>query len=109
MNAWILLACAIVCEVTATLALRASDGFSRMAPSVVVAIGYIISFGLLSQVLKTLPVGLVYAVWAGLGTAAVASLGWAIFGDALSTGTIAGIGLIVIGVVVVQVYGSPTH
>ena len=109
MRPWLLLAGAIACEVTGTLALRASNGLSRLAPSIVVGIGYLASFGLLSQVLRTLPVGLVYAIWSGTGTAVVAALGWAIFGDVLSAGTLAGIGLVIAGVAVIQVYGSPSH
>jgi small multidrug resistance pump len=66
-SAYVLLAVAIVAEVVATSALRASEGFSRLVPSVIVVIGYGISFYLLSLTLKSLPVGIVYAVWSGAG------------------------------------------
>lgn len=109
MTPWTLLAGAIVSEITGTLALRASNGLSRALPTGVVLIAYATSFLLLSQVLKTLPVGAVYAIWSAIGTAAVAGLGWVLFGDELSEGALAGIGLIIAGVVLIQVFASPKH
>ena len=75
-SAYVLLAVAIVAEVVATSALRASEGFSRLVPSVIVVIGYGISFYLLSLTLKSLPVGVVYAVWSGAGIVLITLVGW---------------------------------
>lgn len=100
---WGLLAAAIGVEISATMLLRASDGFSKLVPSVVVLIGYAISFVLLSQVLRAgVPVGVAYAIWSATGTAAVALLGRVLFSDPLPLPVIAGIILIIGGVVLVQ-------
>lgn len=109
MTVWVFLCGAILSEITATLSLRASNGLSSALPTIVVMVGYSASFVLLSQVLKTLPVGTVYAIWSAVGTAAVAGLGWALFGDRLSKGALAGIALIIVGVALIQVFASPNH
>ena len=67
MLAWVLLAAAIATEVVGTLALRASDGMSHLVPAIIVIVGYVASFGLLAVVLKTMPVGIVYAIWSAVG------------------------------------------
>ena len=107
--AWLLLAAAIAAEVTGTLSLRASEGLTRLIPSILVFAGYVISFILLAQVLKSLPVGVVYAVWAATGIAVVSVLGWAIFGDAIPPLGMAGIIVILIGVTMLQVSGAARH
>ncbi|HVQ88629.1 MAG TPA: SMR family transporter, partial [Actinomycetes bacterium] len=85
MNTWLLLACAIASEVTATLALRMSDGFSKFWPAVVVVIGYGTSFVLLSLILRTgLAIGIVYAIWSAFGVALVSVLGVLLFDDRIS-------------------------
>jgi len=109
MNVYILLALAIACEVIATLSLRASDGFGKTLPSLLVVLGYGGAFYLLAQVLKGLSVGTVYAIWAGAGTALVAIAGALIFGDRLGWAGGAGIGLIVAGVVVLNLSGAASH
>ena len=103
---WALLALAIVTEVIATSALKASDGFSRPWPSVVVVIGYGVSFYCLSIVLRTLPVGIVYAVWSGVGIALITLVGWLVFGQRLDAPALAGLALIVAGVVVLNVFSK---
>ncbi|MGH2540218.1 MAG: DMT family transporter [Actinomycetota bacterium] len=103
MNAWLMLSIAIVSEVAATASLRASQGFSRLAPSIVVVIGYGVSFFLLSQVLKTMPVGMVYAIWSAVGIAVLAILGKMVWGDPLPPLAIAGLVLIIGGIVVLRV------
>jgi small multidrug resistance pump len=103
---WALLALAIVTEVIATSALKASDGFSRPWPSVVVVLGYGVSFYCLSIVLRTLPVGVVYAVWSGVGIALITLVGWLVFGQRLDAPALAGLGLIVAGVVVLNVFSK---
>jgi small multidrug resistance pump len=103
---WVWLGIAITAEVTATLALRASDGFTRWWPSVVVVVGYGAAFILLSQVLKTIGVGLAYATWSGLGTAGAAVGAWLLFGERFSGLAIAGIALIIVGVGVLNLAGT---
>ncbi len=93
---------AIAAEVVATTAMKYSDGFSRLLPSLVTLLGYVISFALLAQTLKTLSIGTAYAIWSGVGTATVAAIGLALFGEGLGLVKIAGIVLIVGGVVVVN-------
>jgi small multidrug resistance pump len=94
--AW--LALAIGTEVVATTALKASDGFSRLGWGAVVVVGYGVSFYALSITLRSIPLGVVYAIWSGVGTAAIVVIGYVVFGEVLSFVKLAGIGLIVIGV-----------
>jgi small multidrug resistance pump len=101
--AWVLLLLAIGAEVVATLSLKASDGFSRLWPSVTVVVGYGLAFTLLAFALKTLDVGPAYALWAGLGTVGAAIGGWLIFSERLSVLTLSGIAIVVIGVVAITV------
>jgi small multidrug resistance pump len=101
---WLLLA--IGTEVVATSALKASDGFTRLAPSVVVVVGYAASFYFLSLSLRDIPLGVVYAVWSGIGTAAIALIGILFFQETLGWVGIAGITLIVLGVVLLNVSGA---
>lgn len=108
MHPYALLGIAIATEVVGTSALKLSDGMSKFWPSLAVVIGYGLSFWLLALVLKTMPVGFVYAVWSGLGLAAVALVGIFFFGETLNLAGIAGLGLIVAGVVVLQLSGFGT-
>ncbi len=94
-----LLAVAIAMEVAATCLLKTSNGLTRFWPSVGVVVGYLAAFFLLALALKRLPVGPVYAVWAGLGTAATAIIGTWLYGDRLPTAGWIGVALIVLGVV----------
>ena len=98
---WLFLALAISCEVTGTLALKASDGFSRLWPSVIVVVGYGLIFVFLGLCLKALPLGTSYAIWAGVGTAAAAIGSLVLFHEKLSLLAIIGIAVIIIGVVLV--------
>ncbi|MEX2252824.1 MAG: multidrug efflux SMR transporter [Thermoleophilaceae bacterium] len=103
MLTWLLLAGAILTEVGGTLALRASEGFSKLLPSLAVVVGYVISFVLLAVVLdRGLPVGVAYAIWAGIGVALVAVLGRFLFDDPLTALSAVGIVLIIAGVVLVE-------
>jgi small multidrug resistance pump len=106
---WVLLGAAIATEVAGTLALRASDGLSRLVPSIIVAAGYLASFGLLAVVLKSLPVGIVYAIWAAVGVALVAIFGKIMFNDPVPPIAMIGMVLIVAGVVLVSLSGAGTH
>jgi small multidrug resistance pump len=105
-NQWVLLAAAIGSEVAATTALKASDGFSRLGPSVVVVAGYLTSFGLLALVLRELPVGVVYAIWSAVGTVGVALLGLALFGETMNPAKALGIALVVGGVALLYSTGT---
>ncbi|SHN45660.1 DMT family transporter [Cryptosporangium aurantiacum] len=107
MGAWVWLASAIVAEVIATSALKASNGFTVLWASIVVVLGYGFSFVGLSQALKLgLGLGTAYAVWAGVGTGLIAIIGWVVFGDRLGIAAISGILLIVAGVVLVNLSGA---
>ena len=106
MSHWIALALAIISEVIGTSFLKSADGFTRLAPSLIVIVAYVASFYFLSLALKTLPLGIAYAVWAGTGVALIALAGFAFFGDKLDAAAIIGILLIVSGVVVINVFSS---
>ncbi len=99
--AWVLLVLAIAAEVVGTLSLKASDGFSRLWPSVAVVVGYGSAFTLLAFALKTLDVGPAYALWAGLGTVGAAVGGWLVFSERMNLLTVSGIAIVVIGVVAI--------
>lgn len=105
---YVYLAISIVAEVVATSALKASDGFSKLWPSVIVVIGYGIAFHFLALTLKTIPVGVAYAVWAGAGVTIVAIVGWLLFGQKLDTPAIIGMSMIVAGVVIMQAFSKTT-
>jgi small multidrug resistance pump len=106
MPAGVLLGLAIAVEVCATLALRASDGFSRIGPSIFVVVGYATSFWLLSLVLKEISVGTSYAIWSGVGTAALAIIGMIALGEPATALRIGSIALIVAGVIGLNVAGA---
>jgi len=106
MKNWLFLAIAIVSETIATSALKASDGFSRLWPSVAVVAGYGIAFYFLSLTLRTIPVGIAYAVWSGVGIMLISLVGWIVYGQKLDAAAIAGMGLIVAGVVVMNVFSK---
>ena len=103
---WLYLGIAIVAEVVATSALKASDGFSRTIPSLVVVVGYSIAFYCLSLTLRTIPVGVAYAIWSGVGITLIALIGWRVYGQALDAPAMVGMTLIVAGVVVLNVFSK---
>ncbi|TWI64489.1 small multidrug resistance pump [Pseudoduganella lurida] len=105
---WLFLAIAIVAEVIATSALKASEGFARPWPSAVVVVGYGLAFYLLSQTLRTIPMGVVYAIWSGAGIVLITLAGYVLYRQRLDTPALVGIGLIVAGVVVMQVFSKTT-
>ena len=102
----VLLALAIAVEVAATISLRASDGFTKLLPSVIVVIGYATSFYLLSLILRDLSVGTTYAIWAGAGTAAIAVIGIVVLGEPATALKIVSIVLIVAGVIGLNLAGA---
>ena len=100
------LAIAIVLEVLATNALKATDGFTRLAPSVLVVIGYSGAFYFLALALKTIPVGAAYAIWAGVGIALVALVAAVVFRQMPDLPTLLGMGLIIAGVVLIGFFSK---
>ncbi|GGT24404.1 DMT family transporter [Streptomyces purpureus] len=101
-----LLAGAIAAEIAATTAMKYSDGFTRLWPSLITVTGYLIAFALLAQTLKTLQIGTAYAIWSGIGTAAVATIGMIFLGESTSLIKITGILLVVAGVIVLNLGGA---
>ncbi len=106
--AYVLLLIAIGAEVFATSLLKSTDGFTRLWPTVACLTGYAVSFAALSQAVKVVPVGVAYAMWSGLGTAAIVAIGAAFLGEPITWVKLVGIGLIVAGVVILNM-GGATH
>jgi len=106
MQKWIYLVVAIISEVAATSALKSSEGFTKLWPSCIVVIGYATAFYFLSLTLKTIPVGMAYAIWSGAGTALVALVAWLYMGQKLDLPAIIGILLIVSGVLVLNIFSK---
>jgi small multidrug resistance pump len=110
MKPWLFLSIAIISEVVATSALKSSNGFSQFWPSLVVVAGYAAAFFFLSLTLRTIPVGVAYAIWSGAGIVLITTIGWLVLGQALDAPAIAGLALIIMGVVVLNVFSkSVTH
>ena len=103
---YILLILAVMAETIGTSALQASQQFTRPLPSVLVVIGYGLSFYLLSLVLRTIPVGVAYAIWSGLGILLIAGIGRVVFGQRLDLPAILGMAMILCGIVVIQLFSS---
>ena len=103
---WIYLTFAILSEVIATSSLKAADGFTRWAPSLIVVIGYSASFYFLSLTLRTVPVGVAYAIWSGVGVALVSLIGWVIYNQSLNLTAFIGITFICAGVVVLTLFSK---
>ena len=101
---YLYLGIAVAAEVIATSALKASDGCTRPLPTVVVALGYGIAFYFLSLVLKTVPVGVAYAIWSGAGIVLIGLIGWLVLKQPLDLPAALGMGLIIAGVAVIQLF-----
>ncbi|MFF8842047.1 DMT family transporter [Streptomyces sp. NPDC015127] len=101
-----LLAAAIAAEVAGTTAMKYSEGFSKLWPSLGTVAGYLLAFALLAQTLKTMQVGTAYAIWAGVGTAAVAAIGILFLGESAGFVKLAGIVLVILGVVLLNLGGA---
>ncbi|TVR97709.1 MAG: QacE family quaternary ammonium compound efflux SMR transporter [Rhodospirillales bacterium] len=97
--AWFLLACAIAFEVTGTVALKLSEGLSRLVPSLVMVPAYGVSFACLAFAVKTIPISVAYAIWAAVGTALIAAIGIAWFREPVTAAKLVFLGLIIVGVV----------
>jgi len=103
---YLLLAIAIVAEVIATTALKQSAGFTRMVPLAVSMAGYAISLFCLSLTLDRIPTGIAYAIWSGVGIVLITALAWAIHGQRLDGAAVVGMGLIIAGVVVLNLFSK---
>jgi len=106
MNHWVYLITAIVTEVIATSALKASAGFSKPLPSVMVVTGYLVSFYFLSLTLKTIPVGIAYAIWSGVGIVLISLVAWILYGQKLDLPALIGMGMIMAGVMVINLFSK---
>jgi len=108
MKNWLFLGIAIACEVIATSNLKLSEGFTKWLPSTLVVVGYAAAFYFLSLTLKTVPVGVAYAVWSGLGIVAISIVAWFAFGQKPDLWGVVGMGLIIAGVVVLNTLSNTT-
>lgn len=107
---WLYLAIAIIAEVIATSALKASAGFSRLLPSIAVVVGYSTAFYFLSLTLRSIPLGIAYALWSGVGIVLVSLIGWLLYQQTLDLAAMIGIGLIISGVLVINLFsGTAAH
>lgn len=100
------LAAAIISEVFATSSLKASNGFTRLGPSIAVVVGYGAAFYFLSQTLKTIPVGVAYAIWSGVGTVLIALVGLVIYHQVLDRAALIGMTLILAGVLIMNLFSK---
>ncbi|WP_374551327.1 SMR family transporter [Sphingobium yanoikuyae] len=103
---YVLLAVAIVSEVIGTTFMKQSEGFTKLVPSLLTALYYIVAFYCLSLTLKTIPTGIAYAIWSGCGIVLIAAVAWIIQGQKLDIPAMAGMGLIVTGVIVMNVFSQ---
>lgn len=108
MREWFFLVLAIICEVFATSTLKSTEGFSRLGPTAFVVAGYTLSFYFLSLSLKMIPVGVAYAIWSGLGTTLIVLIAWLVMKQKLDVPALAGIFLIVSGVIILNLFSQST-
>jgi small multidrug resistance pump len=106
MRTWLFLGLAIASEVTATASLKASEGFTKLVPSIVVIAGYSAAFYFLSLTLEDIPIGVAYAVWSGVGVAAIALISVFYMDQKIDLAGVVGISLIVIGVIVLRLFSE---
>lgn len=109
MIAYLYLAIAILAEVIATSALKASNGFSNWLPSVITVIGYLIAIYFLALTMKTIPVGITYALWSGAGIILISLIGWIVFKQTLDTAALIGLGFMITGIIIINVFSNSTH
>jgi small multidrug resistance pump len=102
MNHWLALAIAIVAEVIATSTMKSTNEFTKFWPSLVLVLGYGVGFYFMAISMRVLPVGIMYAIWAGMGIVLVSVIGWVVHHQALDMPAILGIGLIIAGVLVIN-------
>jgi small multidrug resistance pump len=103
---WLYLAIAIAAEVVATTALKASDSFTKLYPALITVFGYSVAFYCLALTLRVIPVGIAYAIWSGAGIVAISLIGYVMFRQTLDAAALIGIGLIIAGVLVLNVFSK---
>lgn len=108
MNTYLFLLLSIASEVIATTALKLSDSFTQLWPSVITVMFYIIAFWSLTIPMRTIPTGIIYAVWSGAGIVLISLAGWIIYGQKLDMAALTGIGLIIAGVMVINLFSNST-
>lgn len=108
MNTYLFLLLSIASEVIATTALKLSDSFTRLWPSLITVMFYIIAFWSLTIPMRTIPTGIIYAVWSGAGIVLISLAGWIIYGQKLDMAALTGIGLIITGVMVINLFSNST-
>tara|TARA_B100000214_G_scaffold180590_1_gene130120 strand:- start:511 stop:882 length:372 start_codon:yes stop_codon:yes gene_type:complete len=106
MNKWIYLTLAIFSEVMATASLKSTEGFTKLWPSVLVLVGYSAAFYFLSLTLDSIPIGIAYAIWSGVGVAAITLVSFFFLDQKIDTAGFIGIGLIVAGVIVLRLFSE---
>jgi small multidrug resistance pump len=106
MSHWLALAIAIVAEVIATTALKASNEFTRLLPSLIVVVGYGTAFYFMSISMRILPIGIMYAIWSSMGIVLISVLGWLVYRQALDTPALIGITFIIAGVIIINVFSK---
>lgn len=106
---YLYLAIAIACEVIATSALKASQGFTVPIPSIITVVGYAVAFYLLSLTLKTIPIGIAYAIWSGAGIILISAIGWIFYKQHLDLAACIGLALMIAGIVIINVFSKNTH
>ncbi|MGC8508737.1 MAG: DMT family transporter [Thiomonas sp.] len=104
MQSWLFLFGAIVAEVIGTTALKATQGFTRLAPSLVVVVAYALAFYLLSRTMQTIPMSISYAVWSGVGIVLITLIGYVVYRQTLDLPALIGLGLILAGVLVIHLF-----
>lgn len=108
MSAYLTLAIAVIAEVIGTSALKSSAGFTRLLPSLIVVVGYGAAFYFMSLSLRTMPVGIAYGIWSGLGIILISAIGWIAFGQKLDLPALIGLGLILSGLLVINLLSRST-
>lgn len=103
---YLYLMAAVLAETIGTTALQASQQFTRLVPSVIVVIAYAVSFFLMSLTLKSMPVGIVYAIWSGLGIVLIAAIGFLVFGQRIDLPAIAGMAMIIGGILIIHLFST---
>ncbi len=106
---YIYLALAILAEVTATSALKSSAEFTQLVPSIIVIVGYGVSFYFMTLVLRTLPLGITYAVWSSVGIVLLALVGFVVYNQSLDAAAIIGMGMIIGGVIIIHLFSNTIH
>ena len=107
--AFLYLAIAIIAEVIATSALKASNGFSVLWPSVITITGYAIALFFLSLTMKDIPMGITYAIWSGAGIILISTAGWILYKQQLDTAALIGLAFMIVGIVIINVFSKSTQ